>query len=81
MVKQNITLSLDRALLKKARVLAAMRNTSVSRMLGEELTRLVERSERYDRAHRHALTLLDKGFRLGGKRVDRETLYERQTLR
>ena len=80
-MKQNITLSLDRSLIKKARVLAAIRNQSVSKMLGEELARLVEEIETYDQAHRHALTLLEKGFRMGGEPADRETLHDRESFR
>jgi hypothetical protein len=35
-MKQNITLAVDKDLLKKARVLAAKRETSVSRLLSEQ---------------------------------------------
>ena len=41
-MKQNITLSIDKELIKNARVLAAQRQTSISRMLGEELQKLIE---------------------------------------
>ena len=80
-MKQNITLSLDPDLIRKARVLAASRNTSISKMLGDELCHLVEKPESYDRARRNALVLLEKGFRLGGRPVDREALHDRQGLR
>ena len=80
-MKQNITLSLDPMLIKKARVLAASRNISVSKMLGDELIRLVEAAETYDQARRNAMTLLEKGFRLGGSPSEREALHDRQDLR
>ena len=80
-MKQNITLSIDQGLIKKARILAAKRNTSVSRMLGDELTRLVASAEDYDRAHRNALALMKEGFRLGGRPAARESLHDRQSLR
>jgi len=37
-MKQNITISLDKDLIRKVRVLAAQRETSMSRMLADELT-------------------------------------------
>lgn len=80
-MKQNITLRLDRALLQKARVIAAGRNTSVSRMLGDELGRLVGEAEAYDQARRKALAILDRGLRPGGRAPDREALHDRQGLR
>lgn len=80
-MKQNITLSIDQDLIKKARTLAASRNTSVSRMLGDELARIVEEAETYERARRKALTFLEKGFRFGGSPAERETLHDREGLR
>ena len=47
-MKQNITLSIDKELIKNARVLAAQRQTSISRMLGEELQKLIADSKEYD---------------------------------
>ena len=77
-MKQNITLSIDRELIQFARVLAAQRRTSVSRMLSEELQKLIEDSKNYERAKRQALNYLTRGFHLGGKiTVSREELHER----
>ena len=77
-MKQNITLSIDRELIQFARVLAAQRRTSVSRMLSEELQKLVEESKNYERAKRKALDHIARGFHLGGKApVSREELYDR----
>jgi hypothetical protein len=77
-MKQNITLSIDRELIQFARVLAAQRRTSVSRMLSEELQKLIEDSKNYERAKRQALNYLNMGFHLGGKiTVSREELHER----
>ena len=80
-MKQNITLSIDPALIRRARVLAAGRNTSVSKMLAEELERLVDTAESYDRARRKAMTLLKRGFRFGGRPAGREALHDRKALR
>ena len=42
-MKQNITLALDKLLLKRVRAYAAARGVSVSGMLSEELLQIVER--------------------------------------
>lgn len=76
-MKQNITLALDRSLVRRARMLAAERSTSVSQLVAQELTRLVERAERRERARRRALKNLETGFRLGGKPAPRAVLHER----
>ncbi len=64
--KQNITISLSRQLLKKAKILAARRETSISALLAQEIEFLVGDEEAYDRAERQARSLLDKGFHMGG---------------
>ncbi len=76
--KQNVTISLSRQVLKKARILAARRETSISGLLAQEVEFLVGQEEAYERAENQALALLDKGFHLGGViRVSREQLHER----
>jgi hypothetical protein len=77
-MKQNITLSIDKELIKNARVLAAQRQTSVSRMLSEELQKLVEDFNKYELAKKQALNYINRGFHLGGNiTVSREELHER----
>ena len=77
-MKQNITISLDKDLIRKVRVLAAQRETSMSRMLGDELARAVEEAEGYEQAKRRALAGLATGFHLGGKiRATREQWHAR----
>lgn len=77
-IKQNITLSLDKDLIRKARILAAERATSISKMIGDELAHVVEQAERFERARRRALIDLDAGFHLGGQgSVPRDELHER----
>lgn len=76
--KQNVTISLSRDVLRKARILAARRETSISGLLAQEMESLVENEEAYDRAARQALALMDKGFHLGGViRARRDELHER----
>jgi hypothetical protein len=75
--RQNVTVQLDRELIRKARILAAKRGTSVSGLLASELKKLIGEDEAYESARRSALEFLEKGFRLGGKKVSREELHER----
>lgn len=65
--KQNITVRLDRQTLRKAKVLAAKRNTSISGLLAEQIETLVGEDDAYEQAQRRALSLLERGFHLGGK--------------
>jgi hypothetical protein len=77
-MKQNITLRIDKHLLKKGKIIAAQKDTSVSKMLSEQLRQLVEDNEQYETAKRSALQALKKGYHLGGKiSWKREDLYER----
>lgn len=76
-MKQNITLSLDRELLARARVLAARRSTSVSALLADELTCLVAEADAYEQARRSAEAHLQRGLHLGGEPAEREALHER----
>jgi hypothetical protein len=77
-MKQNITLSIEKELILKAKILAARRQTSVSRMLGQEIERLITESEQYEKARKSAISHLESGFHFGGGIiVTREELHER----
>ncbi|MGM0759215.1 MAG: DUF6364 family protein [Thermodesulfobacteriota bacterium] len=76
-MKQNITLRLEKNLIQQAKVLAAQRSVSVSRLLSDELARLILEADAFDRAKHIALEDLDKGFPMGGKPASREELHER----
>ena len=81
-MKQNITLSVDKELIVKAKILAAKRQTSVSRMLSREIERLVAESEQYEKARKSAFAHIESGFHLGGEiNVTREELHDRQAIR
>lgn len=76
--KQNVTISLDRDTIQKAKVLAAQRSTSISGLLAEQIELLLGKEEAYERSRRAALTLLKKGFHLGGSiAASRDELHER----
>jgi hypothetical protein len=81
-VKQNITLAIEKPLLKRARAIAAQRGTSVSALLGQELARLVDRDAAYAEARKKAMAYLQNPFHLGATRItNREALHDRQSLR
>lgn len=77
-MKQNLTISLESELIVKARVISAKRRTSVTRMLADELRKIVEQDERYQSAKQKALADLKQGFHMGGSiTATRDDLHER----
>jgi len=81
-MKQNVTVSLEQKTIRKAKILAAKRGTSISRLLAGQIEALVGDDEAYERAERQALALLESGFHLGGRiGASRNELHERQNLR
>jgi len=78
-MKQNITLSIDKELLKKAKLMAAKKETSVTKLLTDQLAKMVSEDDQYDLAKKRALAILKKGFHLGGSIIGkREELHERR---
>ena len=76
--KQNVTISLNRDVLKKAKVLAARKETSISGLLAAQIENLVGREDAYLRAERQAQALMDDAFHMGGDpRVKRDDLHDR----
>jgi hypothetical protein len=78
MSKQNVTVSLPQKTIRKAKILAARRGSSISGLLAEQIEILVGEEEAYERAQRQATALLDQGFHLGGViRASRDEWHER----
>ena len=76
-MKRNLTVQLDEDTVAKAKVLAARRSTSVSKLVAHEIHRLVGEDDAYQRAKSTALAQLDRGFHLGGGNLpDRDELHE-----
>ncbi len=76
--KQNLTISLDRQTIQKAKVVAARRSTSISGLIARQIEIIVGEEEAYERAERQAKLLLEEGFHLGGAiRATRDELHER----
>jgi hypothetical protein len=81
MEKQNVTLSLPKALLKKAKTLAIMKDRSLSELLRETLEEKVKEETGYRRAGRKQIALMERGIDLGSKGeigVPRDELHERR---
>jgi hypothetical protein len=77
-MKQNITITLEKNIIKKGKILAAQKDTSISKMLGGLLKEIINKEDRYEAAKRNALELMEKGLHLGGRIVwNRESLHER----
>ncbi len=77
---QNVTLSIPRDVLRKAKILAVQRNTSLSGLLTQTLADLVTHQEDYDQARQHNISLLKNGLDLGTHgqiKWKREALHER----
>ncbi|HLA99301.1 MAG TPA: DUF6364 family protein [Anaerolineales bacterium] len=77
---QNVTLAIPKELLRKAKILAVKKNTSLSRLLTQTLAEIVSREEGYEQARQRSLEMLKIGFDLGTQGEipwKREELHER----
>ena len=81
MNRQNVTLSLPKSLLKKAKIVAASNDKSLSELLKESLEEKVGEATGYKKARNRQLKLLKDGLVLGtkGKMISlREELHDRK---
>jgi len=77
-MKTNITLKVDAELAREARILAAKRGSSLSRLVSAELEHLVEREQTFERARTRALRRLRQGYDLAWRKSKRrDELHER----
>ena len=75
---QNLTVALKPATIRKAKLLAAQKGSSISRLVAELIEELVSQEDRYESARRQAVTYLKEGFPLGGRvPASREEWHER----
>ena len=77
---QNVTLAIPKDVLRKAKILAVQKNTSLSGLLTQTLADLVAHQEAYEQARQRNLALLQRGFDLGTQGQaswKREDLHER----
>lgn len=77
MAKRNLTVQLDAEIVRKARLLAAERSTSISKLVADEIERLVGDEDRYRAAQEHAVREMMTGYHLGGPLYPRrDDLYD-----
>ena len=77
---QNVTLAIPKDILRKAKILAVQKNTSLSGLLTQTLKDLVMHQQAYEQARQHNLALLKSGLDLGTRGNipwKREELHER----
>jgi len=77
MVKQNVTISIPKDILMKARHIAVSRQTSLSRLLAEILEDIVEKDEAYNKAKGRQLAMMKNGLNLG---VEGKIVWKRDDL-
>jgi antitoxin component of RelBE/YafQ-DinJ toxin-antitoxin module len=77
MEKRNLTIQLDEATIRRARVVAAHRGMSLSGLVALQLSQLAEADERYERARAVALEAMAEAVGRGAPSWSREELYER----
>jgi hypothetical protein len=77
-MKANVTVKLDKELLREARILAAEEGTSISAILAAKLEEAVRKRKDYDKAKKQALAFLREGLELNWERpLSRDELHER----
>lgn len=80
MERQNVTLSLPKELLKRAKAMAASKEKSLSALLRESLEEKIKDATGYKKAKDRQMGLLNQGIDLGTKgrmTVTREELHAR----
>jgi metal-responsive CopG/Arc/MetJ family transcriptional regulator len=81
MERQNVTLSLPKPLLRKAKAMATKAEKSLSELLREALEEKVNEESGYKKAKRNQLSLLKGGLDLGTEghlKISREELHARR---
>jgi hypothetical protein len=80
MASRNVTVSLEEEVALWARLEAARRDTSVSRLLGDLLKQQMSREKRYEKAMRAALRR-SPFLRTDARYLSRDELHDRARLR
>ncbi|MEN6468590.1 MAG: hypothetical protein ABFD45_06525 [Smithella sp.] len=77
-MKQNITISLDKDMIRAGKMIAAQQGTSLNRMLRLELERIIQNARQYDMAKQKAISAMKMGFNSDMDRYpSRDELHER----
>ena len=81
MEMQNITLSLPKSTLRKIKLIAVQRETSVSKLMTDAFEKMAAEDDEYIKARDRQLAWLEKGFDLGfgdSKLPSRDELHDRR---
>ena len=76
MAKRNLTIQLDEATIRHAKIVAAHRGMSLSGLVAQQLNELTEADQRYERAQAVALEALTDAIGGGAPVWRREELYD-----
>jgi predicted transcriptional regulator len=80
METQNVTLAIPKEVLHRARQIAVERRTSLSAMLSQALSSIVEEEDRYQMARERQIAMMKRGLDLqthGKADWTRDSLHER----
>lgn len=81
MARANLTLQMDAEVIRRARIVAAKRGTSVSALAATRLRELVDEDERVELARTRAEAILKRAAQRGGRGWTRDELHDREALR
>ncbi|RIK04938.1 MAG: hypothetical protein DCC49_13025 [Acidobacteria bacterium] len=77
MTKRNLTVQVDDDTIRRAKVLAARRNMSVSAIVAAEIKRLADDDERYEESRERAERAMRRATPRGGRTWSRHELHDR----
>jgi hypothetical protein len=78
---KNVTVTLDEDVALWARIWAARRDTSVSRLLGEVLRERMQQEEGYEAAMQQYLTVAPRVLETTGVYPSRDEIHQRSSVR
>jgi hypothetical protein len=81
MSRANLTVQLDTDVIRRARIVAAKRGTSISALAATQLAALVDEDERFDLARDRAVAILERAASRSGRKWTRDELHDRRASR
>ena len=79
MEMQNITLSVPKSTLRKIKLVAAQRETSISKLMTDAMEKIAREDEAYNKAMESALEMMNAGLVLGfEKPASRDEIHDRR---
>ena len=80
MARSNLTLQLEADVIRRAKIVAAKRGTSVSALAAKQLVELIDEDDRYEQARLRAEAILRQATPRGGRTWNRDELHDRSLL-